>query len=507
MQKILLTAGLMVSLVLSLMAQNNELKHGITFKKLFMDYQSQNGGEITDFQQYTHGWEIGYVKPLQDKLNLVLPLKVGVVRREDNLEDLRKAVVGLDAQVQYYLPKDSSVITPYFMGGLGAVTEFDGEFNVQVPLGFGLNFKVSDRTYVNYQSEYRIAFADDRNNLHHAIGFLHFMDRPAEDMMDKPMDTDMDGVIDSEDECPQLPGVVELMGCPDSDGDGVADKDDDCPDKAGMLAFGGCPDTDGDGIADNADDCPEMAGVRSNNGCPDNDSDDDGIPNSIDKCPNIAGTAANNGCPEEKKMDDRDGDGIPDKEDLCPDDAGSATADGCPDTDGDGIKDFEDRCPNKAGLKVYGGCPDTDGDGIDDSRDRCPNAAGPVSTGGCPEIKKEDKETLDIAMRAVEFDTGKASLKSSSYNVLNQISRILGRYPDYNLVISGHTDNTGKASSNQSLSERRARACYEYLNTQGIDISRMTYIGYGETRPIADNNTLSGRSLNRRVEFSLVPGK
>lgn len=486
-------------------SQDAGLEHGLSFKKLFMDYQSQNGGEITNFQRYTHGWEIGYTKPLQDKLNLVVPLKVGIVQQADDIEQLRKAVVGLDAQVQYYFPKPNSIITPYIMGGLGAVMEFEGDFNVQAPVGVGLHFKVADYTYVNYQSEFRLALADDRNNLHHAIGFTHFLGGGLADTTMKVMDTDLDGTPDNKDKCPQLAGPVELMGCPDTDGDGVADREDECPEVAGLIAFGGCPDTDGDGISDNADDCPNEAGTRANNGCPDLDTDGDGVPNSLDNCPNMAGTAANNGCPEAKPVNDRDGDGVVDSEDLCPDNAGSATAQGCPDADGDGVKDFEDKCPYKPGLQVYGGCPDTDGDGIDDGRDKCPNSAGPVSTGGCPEIKKEDRNTLDVAMRAVEFDTGKASLKSSSYSVLDQIARILSRYPDYNLVISGHTDNTGKASSNQSLSERRARACYEYLSSQGIDINRMTYVGYGETRPISDNNTLSGRSLNRRVEFSLVP--
>lgn len=487
------------------LAQNPNLQQGITFKKLFMDYQSQNGGDITSFQDYTHGWEIGYTRTLQDKLSLVVPLKVGVVQRADNLEQLRKTVVGLDAQIQYFLPKEESKIIPYFLGGLGGVMEFEGDFNIQAPFGFGLHFKITESTFVNFQSEYRISFSEDRNNLHHGIGFTHLLGGTAE-VKEEVMDTDKDGVSDADDKCPQLAGPIELMGCPDSDGDGVADRSDDCPDVAGMIAFSGCPDTDGDGIADNADDCPEIAGVRSNNGCPDNDADDDGIPNSIDKCPNLAGSPDNDGCPEPKAdPNDIDGDGVDNASDLCPDTAGTVATSGCPDDDNDGVANFEDKCPDAAGLRVYNGCPDSDNDGIDDSRDKCPNSAGPVSTGGCPEIKKEDRETLDVAMRAVEFDTGKASIKSSSYEVLNQIARILGRYPDYNLAISGHTDNTGKASSNQSLSQRRARACYEYLSNRNIDISRMSYAGYGETRPIADNNTLSGRSLNRRVEFILVP--
>jgi outer membrane protein OmpA-like peptidoglycan-associated protein len=76
-------------------------------------------------------------------------------------------------------------------------------------------------------------------------------------------------------------------------------------------------------------------------------------------------------------------------------------------------------------------------------------------------------------------------------------------YPAYSLVISGHTDNVGPDDNNQVLSERRAKSCSDYLVSKGIDASRVTFIGYGETRPRASNETVSGRRLNRRVEFDL----
>ena len=109
-------------------------------------------------------------------------------------------------------------------------------------------------------------------------------------------------------------------------------------------------------------------------------------------------------------------------------------------------------------------------------------------------------------MKAVQFELGKATLKSESYSILNQIADIMRRYPDYVLSIEGHTDNTGSVDVNQRLSESRAKACYEYLAQKGIPASRLKYKGYGQSRPIADNSTYSGRTLNRRVEFNLVPG-
>jgi len=208
---------------------------------------------------------------------------------------------------------------------------------------------------------------------------------------------------------------------------------------------------------------------------------------------------------------DRDGDGVADNLDSCPDVKGDG-ADGCPkkiavaDRDGDGVADSFDKCPNSPGIAAFGGCPDSDGDGIDDSRDRCPNTPGTVAGNGCPEIAKNDLSTLEIAMRAVSFDTGKATMKGDSYGVLNQIGQILNRYPNYNLIIEGHTDDVGSAINNQLLSERRAQACYEYLRDKAfISADRMTHTGYGESRPVSSNDTLEGRRLNRRVAFNLVP--
>ncbi|MDH3651084.1 MAG: OmpA family protein, partial [Saprospiraceae bacterium] len=84
-----------------------------------------------------------------------------------------------------------------------------------------------------------------------------------------------------------------------------------------------------------------------------------------------------------------------------------------------------------------------------------------------------------------------------------QILDILNRYEDYDLVISGHTDNTGDTYRNLDLSESRAKACYDYLLSRGVSADRISYVGYGEARPIATNASGEGRRLNRRVEFEI----
>lgn len=119
----------------------------------------------------------------------------------------------------------------------------------------------------------------------------------------KPKDRDKDGVPDTEDGCPTLPGTALSKGCPDKDGDGIPDNVDKCADVAGVAAYKGCPipDTDKDGVNDPDDKCPNEAGPASNNGCPlpkpEPDTDGDGVIDKEDKCPTESGKRENNGCP------------------------------------------------------------------------------------------------------------------------------------------------------------------------------------------------------------------
>jgi outer membrane protein OmpA-like peptidoglycan-associated protein len=265
------------------------------------------------------------------------------------------------------------------------------------------------------------------------------------------------------------------------------------------IRFGG-KDTDGDGIYDKNDVCPEVPGLEAFNGCP--DTDGDGIEDSKDTCPNEAGLAEYDGCP------DSDGDGVPDNKDKCPNTAGLASLDGCPDADGDGVADGDDNCPNDAGPAANNGCPwpDSDGDGVLDKDDQCPNEVGTVANNGCPEIvlpTQEVQNQLTEYARTINFNTGKSSFKDEAYPTLQAIAAILNEYPKANFTIEGHTDSTGSEATNQVLSEKRANAVMDYLVNNGISGGRLSAVGYGESKPIAENNTRSGRAANRRVEVTL----
>jgi hypothetical protein len=140
-------------------------------------------------------------------------------------------------------------------------------------------------------------------------------------------------VNDCEDRCPGELGDRESRGCPygDDDEDGVSNDIDQCSNpECTIVDETGCPkDSDRDGIIDCQDDCPQESGDRKHFGCPERDSDEDGIIDDEDRCFNPdCSTVDEQGCPV-----DSDGDGILDCEDLCPQEAGSAQTNGCPESD------------------------------------------------------------------------------------------------------------------------------------------------------------------------------
>ncbi|MBN4065706.1 PorP/SprF family type IX secretion system membrane protein [Candidatus Amoebophilus asiaticus] len=198
------------------------------------------------------------------------------------------------------------------------------------------------------------------------------------------------------------------------------------------------------------------------------------------------------------------------------------------DTDGDGIVDAKDMCPVIPGLPVYNGCPDSDGDGIKDSEDDCPLEPGEKSSRGCPlQVKSEgirtdtvtiekvriekqilvippqEQKILNKVFKNLAFEYNKAVIKPVSFGYLDELYEMLKNKPDYKLHIAGHTDNEGSEYDNFVLGQQRGDAVKEYLIKKGIDADRITAISFGEKMPIADNSTKRGKSMNRRVEFTI----
>ncbi|HNS42502.1 MAG TPA: OmpA family protein, partial [Taishania sp.] len=136
--------------------------------------------------------------------------------------------------------------------------------------------------------------------------------------------------------------------------------------------------------------------------------------------------------------------------------------------------------------------------------DECPATPGPASNKGCPVIEEAVKEILKTAFDNLEFETGKDIIKEVSKPSLDELAGVLVKKPEWKLQIAGHTDNVGNAQSNLILSKKRAEAVKNYLSSKGVDASRFSVLYFGQTMPIADNNTPEGRQKNRRVEMSII---
>ena len=119
-------------------------------------------------------------------------------------------------------------------------------------------------------------------------------------------------------------------------------------------------------------------------------------------------------------------------------------------------------------------------------------------------VERVSKDTLLVHFQSdILFGVDSASLGGSAASTLDQVASVLLEYPKTAVVVQGHTDSTGTEVHNQQLSERRAEAVYNYLAGRGVDPGRMSALGYGESFPVASNDTEAGRQLNRRVDILL----
>jgi outer membrane protein OmpA-like peptidoglycan-associated protein len=308
-----------------------------------------------------------------------------------------------------------------------------------------------------------------------------------------------------------------MFGRRDDDGDGVANNLDACagtPRGVAVDATGCPPDSDGDRVADYQDQCAATpaGALVDGTGCP-TDADNDRVFDGLDRCANTptGATVDGNGCPS-----DADGDGVPNGIDACASTPTGATVDarGCPsDADGDGVPNGVDACANTPALATVDarGCPgDADNDGVFNGIDQCPNTAAgsQIDAVGCPvsPVQRTLETAGTLTFSDVNFAFGSATLLPAAEPVLMEVGRVLTARSD-RLELVGHTDSVGADAYNQQLSLRRAQAVRDFLarNFPSLGTNRFEARGLGESQPVADNTSATGRSQNRRVEIRLVP--
>lgn len=179
------------------------------------------------------------------------------------------------------------------------------------------------------------------------------------------------------------------------------------------------------------------------------------------------------------------------------------------DTDGDGVPDHIDRCPGTPRgvvVDVYG-CAlpplpplDSDGDGVPNAYDACPDTPRGmrVDERGCA-VKAQR-----LVLRNINFEFNKATLTPEGRAILDGIAAGLRGQPTMETEIEGHTDHIGSNAYNLKLSRARAHSVRDYLVSQGVQASRLSAQGFGESQPVASNQTDEGRAENRRVEFRVI---
>lgn len=199
---------------------------------------------------------------------------------------------------------------------------------------------------------------------------------------------------------------------------------------------------------------------------------------------------------------DSDRDGVWDRNDQCPGTPAGAQVDsrGCAlDSDKDGVVDHRDDCAaTPPGTKVdRRGCAlDDDNDGVTNAADQCPDtkAGQKVLENGC----------VELTLRGVHFEFNSERLTANAKAICRDTAGQLQRDPDVRVEVQGHTDNKGAAGYNLKLSQDRAQSFVNCLVDNGIDRSRLRAKGYGESNPIASNDTPEGRAENRRVTLSVI---
>jgi outer membrane protein OmpA-like peptidoglycan-associated protein len=134
---------------------------------------------------------------------------------------------------------------------------------------------------------------------------------------------------------------------------------------------------------------------------------------------------------------------------------------------------------------------------IEETAPRPPSTA-PLNVSAC-----QSEFAAVLSKDMIRFATGSADLDSASTPVLTQVVAVAKRCTSGAIAVAGHTDSSGDATYNMTLSKMRAQAVVDYLVKNGIDPTRISAVGYGDTRPIAANNTDAGKAQNRRIEFTV----
>ena len=360
-----------------------------------------------------------------------------------------------------------------------------------IPAGIGAEFALSDRVLLDFALGGALTTTYDMDSYRAATdefwdGYLNASLGLTFTGENCNSDKDMDGLGKCDEKA-----IGTNPEVADTDGDGLLDGEEYLTYKTNPLQA----DTDLDGLTDN----DEVKSTKTNPLIADTDSDglNDGEElNKYKTDPLVADTdkeGLNDGyevvtSKTNPLLADTDKDGLTDAEELNKYKTNPLIAD----TDADGLSDSEEVLTHKTNPLIK----DTDGGTIDDYTE--------VKRGTDPLNAEDDvvKIGVPIVLDGITFDVNKTTIKPESENTLRKALKTLTTYPDIFVEIGGHTDSDGSAKSNLKLSQGRADSVKEWFVRQGVDAKRITTVGYGEDKPIADNKTKEGKQQNRRIDFT-----
>lgn len=446
-------------------------------------------------------------------------------------ENYKTHIVPIDYRI-LVSPLKFASWNPYLYGGIGGLfykhretpndlyfEDKGDKFTQVIPLGLGLQFKVSEKTTMEISGGYNLTFADDIENM--VVGddendeyyslFLAFAYGGSDEG-----DSDKDGLSDKLEK--ELGTNRKLA---DTDGDGLTDAQEYAQYKTNPLIA----DSDGDGLSDG----DELLKLRTSPVA--SDSDDDGLTDAEElqkyKTDPLKADSDDDGLADRIEINthktnplkaDSDADGLSDGDEVNKHKCNPLMAD----SDKDGLTDGDEV--NKYGSSPMK--PDTDGDNLGDKEEVSQYKTSPVkmdSDGGMiadgvevkrgtnplsadDDLEKEEKIRgavgTEIVMEGILFASGSAKIKPESMVTLDKVAKTMTDYPEIAVEIQGHTDSSGKRENNLKLSQARAESVAKYLAGKGIDASRMVAKGMGPDRPVASNDTPEGRQQNRRITFT-----
>jgi outer membrane protein OmpA-like peptidoglycan-associated protein len=394
--------------------------------------------------------------------------------------------------------------TPFVYGGAGALfydikelpdksnlasTEKSYGWTAYLPMGGGLDVRITERAALEFVGGYNYTFTDKLNGYESGNGindgWWAFMAGLSVTGESGEADPDKDGLINK---------IEKAIGTdrknPDTDADSLSDGDEFNRYNTNPLN----QDTDGDQLMDgeevlmydtnpsrsdsDADSLNDYEEIMTHKTDPNNkDSDSDGLSDYAE----VTTYKSDPLDPDMDKDELLDGEEVEYKTDF-----------NNPDTDGEGLMDGEEVHNYRTNPLLA----DTDAGSVDDFTE--------INRGTNPLDPSDDvvmEIGASIVLEGITFATGKADITPESEEVLNEVLSTLNVYPDMEVEVRGYTDNTGSRSTNMRLSQRRADSVRDWLIERGIDPTRITAKGFGPENPIAPNNTPDGRAKNRRIEF------